>query len=603
MDVRATLSTASGLGLTSDVAFLVDADEELGAIHVALRRLKETPGPEAQAFAEKLGRLEETLEARRAGIAAALERLEKSQEGVETALVAAAFCKGVDMRDPKRPRVVAKSPKAGAARARPASEDAEQKANLAILASKGCESPVRLWSTVQSVDLASQMSSSGVAAHVVELDLDRPTAAIRDKLSAALRQHVDEARALRKVADPKPEDRDAQATARIALRRDVQKDLEVERRACPQSLDASAHIVGGKPEPRRVTVTVRPKWPPALAPFATGTAFGSGFVVRWRNARGDLETRIITNNHVMGGAFEADIFPGDPTLAGAASTNGDAKGWSSVLIESNPYDDVAILRLEPSAQTAFPQGLTFRHAPAREQENVTATGFPGVGTRPSFQVSRGIVSNATFGAEKADADPASSYVQHTAAIDPGNSGGPLLDGDGQLLGMNTLKVIGRENMGLAIPVGRIERAMMHAEERPTFDVKHAEASCNAVVASLAAGRPSFAAMSRFGLAVFEATEHEERTSQASRERERVEGHSGSPVDEARLRAYGAVRAKVEADGGVRPFETCRDVKELPASGGADLAGPTYAATMRTRQGKCELTFAAEHGVLRLVQIR
>ena len=48
-----------------------------------------------------------------------------------------------------------------------------------------------------------------------------------------------------------------------------------------------------------------------------------------------------------------------------------------------------------------------------------------------------------------------SYIQIDAAINEGNSGGPLLNDAGQVLGMNTLKMSDSEGIGLAIPVNRI----------------------------------------------------------------------------------------------------------------------------------------------------
>jgi S1-C subfamily serine protease len=364
----------------------------------------------------------------------------------------------------------------------------------------------------------------------------------------------------------------------------------------------SERVVGGPVEPRRVTVTVRPKWTGALAELPHPEAFGSGFIVRWRSATGVVETRIVTNNHVMAGAFEADIVPGDrdkdhgrsraPCNRAPAGCR-DGAAWHATLVQANPHDDVAILKLDGDAASAFSEGIGFRLTPAREEEPVVAAGFPGVGVEPSFQVSRGSVSNAAFGADPNTEGAMRALVQHTAPIDPGNSGGPLLDADGQLLGMNTFKIVGRDNVGLAIPTPRIQEALLRSERRALFDAKNAEGSCNAAVAALASPHPAGEAMSRFGLSVFVWTEAQPRHDERVDYKDEVRGQPSTPVDLARLTAYAAVRAAVERERGVRPYEVCEGLKP-----GAERG--TFVATFHTRAGKRHaLVLGEEHGALRV----
>ncbi len=294
----------------------------------------------------------------------------------------------------------------------------------------------------------------------------------------------------------------------------------------------------------------------------------------------------------MDGAFEADIVPGD---AGAARAGGAGARATATLVQANPHDDIAVLRVDPGAEATFAQGLPFRLAPAREQEQVVAAGFPGVGVRPSFQVSKGTVSNARFGADAGDGPEMGAYVQHTAPIDPGNSGGPLLDGDGNLLGMNTLKIVGRENVGLAIPTSRIQLALLRAEQPARFDVMQAEASCNAAVGALASPRPAGESMSRFGLALYETAAARAGGTDAAAWRERVAMRAGDPIDAARLRAYAGLRAAVEEEGGVRPYEACFEARAAGAPG-------TFTAKFRTREKVHAITLAEEHGVLRVTKV-
>jgi S1-C subfamily serine protease len=568
LDVYLAVQSTAAFGGSNDLRYVVDLDDEAAYVRDARKAVGTPSAPEIRAIADKLEKLEVALDANRKAVVAALAEAEKTFEASESALDAAATCQGVNLRAEQH-----------------AGHDADRAASLA---QKGCESTVRLWAAARSADLTSDVSSSSVASQIRELTLKGKTGAARDRLAAALGDHSKKLRALHATAAPRSDDvqtPDAQALA--ALRQDLSKSLESVAQTCQSNMKPTDRIVGGHPDPRSATVTVRPKWTGSLASLPHAEEFGSGFVVRWVSATGAVETRIVTNGHVMDGAFEAEIAPGDADRA-----DKDQK-WSASLIKEDPHDDVAVLRLDDGPSKPFAQGLALRLTPAREQEPVVAAGFPGVGVKPSFQVSKGAVSNAKFGAEGSDASTLFSYVQHTAPIDPGNSGGPLLDADGHLIGMNTLKIVGRENVGLAIPAWRVQQALLRADENLSRDSRHVEASCNAVVAALASPHPVADAMSRFGLALYEWAEKQGSSSDEAGYRAGVQGEVENPVEAARLRAYGAVRARVEQEHGVRPFAACTEVK--PGS-----APSTFVATFATRTGSHQLVFGEEHGLERVV---
>lgn len=127
---------------------------------------------------------------------------------------------------------------------------------------------------------------------------------------------------------------------------------------------------------------------------------------------------------------------------------------------------------------------------------MVATGFPGMAGKPSYQTTRGYVSNESFRLDES-ARPL-VYVQHTAPIDPGSSGGPLTDERGYVLGVNTLKVTNREAVALAVPSESILETLRRSDsvesKRSSAPQRRegARLACLAFVAELAARKPRMA---------------------------------------------------------------------------------------------------------------
>jgi S1-C subfamily serine protease len=587
-DLSTALQRSATFGSSSDLFYLVDADQELGYVDIAEKKLEGVTSGDAGALAAQIHRFGDALGEQRRRMGVAMIELERTGEEAESALDATAMCKGVDLRD------LSKVP----GKERHADLEKTRAENRAKATSKACEPAQRLWAAAQSTDLTSDVTSASIASHITQLTLPGDRGQIRDRLATALTEHAKALREFRALAAPKAGAESAEAQALIALRSDLLKSLDAVNRTCRDPLREVKQIVGGAPEPRRATVTVRPKWSGSLADLPHAEEFGSGFIVKWRDASGKLEARVVTNNHVMDGAFEAEISYGeteDDKAAKKRDKSDKTEKWTATLLQANPHDDIAVLRLDPSSESVFTEGFAFRRDPAREEEPVVAAGFPGVGSRPSFQITKGTVSNATFGTEGPDANPLDAYVQHTAPIDPGNSGGPLLDAHGQLLGMNTFKVVGRENVGLAIPGWRIREALIRAEHPVSLDAKHAEASCNAAVAALESARPVGAAASRFGLVLYDWAMSRPADTEAASYGERLQGQPTGPADLARRRAYGALRELVESEKGVRPFEACSEMR-------ADSTG-RFVGTFHTRTGTHTLTFEEEHAAMRVVAFK
>ena len=144
------------------------------------------------------------------------------------------------------------------------------------------------------------------------------------------------------------------------------------------------------------------------------SALGSGFVI-------SEDGFIVTNNHVIEGADEIliEFFPGD----GQPSDKLPAK-----VIGTDPNTDIALLKVEADQPLKF---VAFGNSDtAKVGDWVIAMGNPlGQG----FSVSAGIVSARNRALQGSYDD----FIQTDAAINRGNSGGPLFDMDGNVVGVNT----------------------------------------------------------------------------------------------------------------------------------------------------------------------
>jgi S1-C subfamily serine protease len=578
VDLRRAMSS-SPTSSSSPLYALVDAEEELGYARAADRQLGASSP--VTPVRESVHGLVGLLEARTARLRRSTENARDSYAAAEAGLATASTCRGIDLRE--------------------LAKHAENTQDAAIARSKACAGPLRLWAATKGTQLASETSTSGVAAQIGELRLDKENALQRDRLASALGAHARRLFELRSIGSPtKPSGEDG---AFLELRGKLSEQVESAYRECLAVAPASARPAKSTVvDPRSATVLVRPTWSGALKTLGAGQrSFGSGFLVRWQRSDGRTETLIVTNRHVMEGAIEAEILFASEIDGRDHREKSVAR--SARLVAADEADDVAVLRVEGAVERSeqgAPLGLTFRPEPPREQEAVVAAGFPGVGMMPSFQVTTGVVSNAHFGSDERDVGIA--YVQHTAPIDPGNSGGPLFDQHGRLVGMNTAKLHGRENVSLAIPASRIRFALRRAEERRILDVSHAEVSCNVVLDALAAERPSMPLIGRFGLALFEsaASSSDERGSRLVH-RDRIDGEPDGPIDDARVRAYEATRDEVEQNGGVRPFEACTNVEPAGSSPSGHVS---FRGRFHTRTGVVYgVTLAEENEVVRLVALK
>lgn len=175
---------------------------------------------------------------------------------------------------------------------------------------------------------------------------------------------------------------------------------------------------------------------------------GTGFVYKKTGGKG----YIMTNNHVVDGANNVKIIYSNGT-----TTTADILGKET-------YSDIAVLTVKDD--TVLSVVSLGDSTKMRLGDTVFTIGSP-LGSEYSGTVTRGILSNkdrlvAVSLTSGSTSDWIMKVLQTDAAINPGNSGGPLLNINGEVIGINSLKLVEDEieGMGFAIP---IEDAIYYAE--------------------------------------------------------------------------------------------------------------------------------------------
>jgi S1-C subfamily serine protease len=151
---------------------------------------------------------------------------------------------------------------------------------------------------------------------------------------------------------------------------------------------------------------------------------------------------ILTNHHVIAGEGPIAVFPftyKDDTLVRLPEIR-------ATIVFQSEKDDVAILKLDKAAKL---ESLAVAATIPAAGTRIYAIGSPGLGKEVLEQsISEGIIS-----ARKRLIN-GQSYLQHTAAVNPGNSGGPLINEKCQLVGIVTLKAR-LDKVSFAIPVDKV----------------------------------------------------------------------------------------------------------------------------------------------------
>src|SRR5437764_1734824 len=168
---------------------------------------------------------------------------------------------------------------------------------------------------------------------------------------------------------------------------------------------------------------------PAIIQIATQTATGTGFYIK----EFDL---IVTNEHVVGNNAEVTsvgkLFP---------------KTLSRVWYLDKKHD---LAFLETTKEVILPELRLGSYESMKDGDSVVAIGHPyGL----NYTATQGVISKVDRIRDGL------KFIQIDAAINPGNSGGPLVNDDGEVIGVNSFIIRGGDNLGFALPVNYLREAL------------------------------------------------------------------------------------------------------------------------------------------------
>jgi S1-C subfamily serine protease len=188
-----------------------------------------------------------------------------------------------------------------------------------------------------------------------------------------------------------------------------------------------------------VNIATRSVQPEAFLMVAEIEGNGSGSII-------DQQGHVLTNYHVIEGARDINV------------TLFNGKSYPAELVGQDPDNDIAVLHIAAPAEVLFPIPWG-DSSTLRVGQHIIAIGNPFGLERT---MSTGIISSLNRQITSKTRRQIRSIIQIDAALNQGNSGGPLLDSRGELIGMNTaIATRSGDNAGIgfAIPVNTMSRVV------------------------------------------------------------------------------------------------------------------------------------------------
>ena len=173
---------------------------------------------------------------------------------------------------------------------------------------------------------------------------------------------------------------------------------------------------------------------------STATASGSGIII-------SEDGYILTNNHVVATSANNSYYEVSDATKVTVTLYNDETSYEAKIIGKDEETDLAVIKIDKSGLTA---------AEFADSDSVKVGEFAMAVGNPlgmTSSITCGVVS--ALNREVSDSDgKTGTYIQTDAAINSGNSGGALVNSQGQVIGINDMKVsaTGVEGMGFAIPI-------------------------------------------------------------------------------------------------------------------------------------------------------